>query len=78
MLGTNGLGFATARMLAAHGAHVVILDLAAANPARAAAELGAGHLGLVADITQRGECEAAAAAALAGLGRAEEARTAAP
>lgn len=67
--GINGLGFATARMLAAHGARVVILDLAGANPAAAAAELGGGHLGLVADITQRAECEAAAAAALARFGR---------
>ena len=67
--GINGLGFATARMLAAHGARVVILDLAGANPAAAAAELGSGHLGLVADITQRDDCQAAAAAALAQFGR---------
>ena len=40
--GINGLGFATARMLAAHGAQVVILDLASANPSAAAAELVEG------------------------------------
>jgi NAD(P)-dependent dehydrogenase (short-subunit alcohol dehydrogenase family) len=67
--GTNGLGFATARMLAAHGAQVVILDLAAANPAAAAAELGAGHLGVVADVTSKEQCEAAAAAAVEKYGR---------
>jgi NAD(P)-dependent dehydrogenase (short-subunit alcohol dehydrogenase family) len=67
--GTNGLGFATARMLAAHGARVVILDLAAANPAAAAAELGAEHLGVVADVTNKAQCEAAAAAAVEKYGR---------
>jgi NAD(P)-dependent dehydrogenase (short-subunit alcohol dehydrogenase family) len=67
--GINGLGFATARMLAAHGAKVVILDLAGASPAAAAAELGAGHLGVVADVTNKEQCEAAAAAALERYGR---------
>ena len=59
--GPNGLGFATARQMAAHGARVVILDLARAEPAAAAARLGAGHLGLVADVTDKAACEAAAA-----------------
>ncbi|MBB3221069.1 SDR family NAD(P)-dependent oxidoreductase [Pseudoduganella umbonata] len=67
--GVNGLGFATARMLAAHGAKVVILDLAGANPAGAAAELGSQHLGLVADVTNKEQCEAAAQAALERFGR---------
>eukprot|EP01041_Mallomonas_annulata_P029318 gene29318-51290_t len=43
--GINGLGFATARQMAAQGARVVILDLARAEPAAAAARLGAGHIG---------------------------------
>lgn len=67
--GVNGLGFATARMLAAHGARVVILDLACANPAAAAAELGPQHLGLIADVTNKEQCEAAARAALERYGR---------
>jgi NAD(P)-dependent dehydrogenase (short-subunit alcohol dehydrogenase family) len=67
--GVNGLGFATARMLAAHGARVVILDLACANPAGAAAELGPQHLGLIADVTNKEQCEAAARAALERYGR---------
>lgn len=67
--GFNGLGFATARMLAAHGASVVILDLESANPARAAAELGAGHTGLVANVTSKEQCDAAAAAVLERYGR---------
>ncbi|MGW9062560.1 SDR family NAD(P)-dependent oxidoreductase [Achromobacter animicus] len=57
--GINGLGFATARQMAAHGARVVILDLERAEPARAAARLGDGHLGLVADVTDKTACIAA-------------------
>ena len=38
--GINGLGYATARLMAAQGASVVILDLARAEPAAAAARLG--------------------------------------
>ncbi|WP_026354651.1 SDR family NAD(P)-dependent oxidoreductase [Massilia niastensis] len=67
--GFNGLGFATARMLAAQGARVVILDLASSNPAAAAAELGPQHLGLVADVTNQEQCEAAARATLERYGR---------
>ncbi|WP_343729920.1 SDR family NAD(P)-dependent oxidoreductase [Duganella sp.] len=60
--GINGLGYATARMMAAHGATVVILDLAPANPAAAA--LGPQHLGLAMDVTNKAQCEAAARATL--------------
>ncbi|CAG9166013.1 SDR family NAD(P)-dependent oxidoreductase [Cupriavidus respiraculi] len=67
--GPNGLGFATARLMAAHGATVVVLDLAQAEPAAAAARIGAGHLGLVADVTDRASCDAAIEAVLGKLGR---------
>jgi NAD(P)-dependent dehydrogenase (short-subunit alcohol dehydrogenase family) len=67
--GLNGLGYATARMMAAQGARVVILDLARAEPAGAAAQLGSGHLGVVADVTDKASCEAAAAQVLKALGR---------
>lgn len=67
--GLNGLGYATARQMAAHGAKVAILDLARAEPAGAAARLGDGHLGLVADVTEKASCEAAAAEVLKVLGR---------
>jgi len=67
--GLNGLGFATARMLAAHGATVAILDLESANPAGAAAELGPGHIGLVANVTSKAQCDAAAEAVLKRYGR---------
>lgn len=67
--GINGLGFATARQMAAQGARVVIMDLARAEPDAAAARLGAGHLGLVADVTDKAACEAAAAKVLEAFGR---------
>ena len=67
--GLNGLGFATARQMAAQGAKVAILDLERANPAAAAAQLGAGHIGLVADVTDKASCDAAAAAVLKAFGR---------
>ncbi len=67
--GPNGLGFATARMMAAQGATVVILDLAQADPAGAAARLGARHMGLVADVTDKASCQAAVDQVVAKLGR---------
>jgi len=67
--GPNGLGYATATMMAAQGAKIVIVDLARAEPQTAAARLGAGHLGLVADVTDKASCEAAAAAVVQAYGR---------
>jgi len=67
--GLKGLGFATARQMAQQGAKVAILDLERAQPAAAAAQLGEGHLGLVADVTDKASCEAAAAAVLQAFGR---------
>jgi NAD(P)-dependent dehydrogenase (short-subunit alcohol dehydrogenase family) len=67
--GLNGLGFATAKMLAAQGARVVILDLERADPAGAAARIGPQHVGIVADVTDKGSCERAAKAALERCGR---------
>jgi NAD(P)-dependent dehydrogenase (short-subunit alcohol dehydrogenase family) len=67
--GLNGLGFASAKMMADQGATVVILDLAVANPQEAAARLGPQHLGLVANVTDKASCEAATAAIQAKYGR---------
>ena len=67
--GLNGLGFATARMMAAHGARVVLLDLECADPVGAAAQLGPQHLGVVADVTDKASCERAAAQVLETCGR---------
>jgi len=67
--GANGLGFATARHMAAQGARVAVLDLAAAHPQEAAQRLGSGHLGLVANVTDKAACAAAVAAVVQQWGR---------
>ena len=67
--GVNGLGFATARMMAAQGARVAILDLERANPASVAATLGDKHMGVVADVTEKASCEAAVKAVLTKMGQ---------
>ena len=68
----RGLGLATARLFAEHGARVLLLDLDEAAAQVAAASLaGAGHLGGRCDVTDKKQCEAAVARALA-----EGARTA--
>jgi len=67
--GQNGLGFATARLMAAHGARVAVLDLERADPGAAAGQLGKGHLGIVADVTDKASCDAAAKAVVQALGR---------
>jgi NAD(P)-dependent dehydrogenase (short-subunit alcohol dehydrogenase family) len=65
----RGLGKATARLFADHGAKVVILDLDADQAAAAAADLGEDHLGLACNVTDKAACDAAAAAVLARFGR---------
>jgi NAD(P)-dependent dehydrogenase (short-subunit alcohol dehydrogenase family) len=67
--GINGIGFATARLFAEHGAQVVIMDLASANPVAAAAKIGADHLGVVGDVLKKEEIAQAVAAAVARFGR---------
>jgi NAD(P)-dependent dehydrogenase (short-subunit alcohol dehydrogenase family) len=67
--GLNGLGFATARLMASHGARVVIMDLEASNPAAAAAQLGEQHLGVVASVTDKAQVERAVAQVLERFGR---------
>jgi NAD(P)-dependent dehydrogenase (short-subunit alcohol dehydrogenase family) len=67
--GVNGLGYATARLMAEHGARMAILDLARAEPAAAAAAIGRDHLGLVADVTDKASGDAAVATVLKTFGR---------
>jgi NAD(P)-dependent dehydrogenase (short-subunit alcohol dehydrogenase family) len=66
--GPRGIGFATAKLFAAQGARVAILDLDAPSAARAAGELGEGHIGLGCDVTDRGDCDRAVGQVLAAFG----------
>lgn len=65
----RGLGKATARLFADHGATVAILDLDAEQAQAAAADLGAAHVGLACNVTDKASCQAAADALLARWGR---------
>jgi NAD(P)-dependent dehydrogenase (short-subunit alcohol dehydrogenase family) len=67
--GVNGIGFATAKAMAAQGAKIVIMDLATASPIEAAAALGTEHLGIVGNVLKKAEVQAAVAATLARFGR---------
>jgi NAD(P)-dependent dehydrogenase (short-subunit alcohol dehydrogenase family) len=67
--GARGIGFATARALAARGASVVIVDLDADATERAASETGASAaLAFAADVTDRGAMQRAVAAAVERFG----------
>src|SRR3546814_6330317 len=47
----RGIGKATAKVFEEHGARVVILDLDENEAAKAAADIGSGHIGLRCDVT---------------------------
>jgi NAD(P)-dependent dehydrogenase (short-subunit alcohol dehydrogenase family) len=65
----DGIGRATARLFAAQGARVAILDIAATDPAAAAAEIGAEHLGFVCDVRDQTACKAVVAQIAERFGR---------
>ena len=66
----RGLGKATARLFAEHGATVVITDLDADQAKAAAADLpGAGHMGMAGNVVVKDDCEAAAKVVLEAFGR---------
>ncbi|GAA0600268.1 glucose 1-dehydrogenase [Craurococcus roseus] len=64
----RGIGLATARLFAKHGAKVGILDLDEAGAQRAAKELGDGHIGLHCDVADLESCKRAAQSAIEAFG----------
>ena len=65
----GGIGRATARLFAAQGARVAVLDLPGADPETAAADLGAGHYGLACDVRDAEACRAAVSRTAEAFGR---------
>ncbi|NMF89550.1 SDR family NAD(P)-dependent oxidoreductase [Aromatoleum petrolei] len=65
----RGIGLATARMFARHGAKVVVLDLDEKAAAEAAASIGPGHRGYACNVADRDACQKAADRAVADFGR---------
>jgi NAD(P)-dependent dehydrogenase (short-subunit alcohol dehydrogenase family) len=65
----RGIGLATARLFAAHGARVAILDLDEAAAGEAAASLGSAHVGVACNVADRAACERAAREAIGALGQ---------
>ncbi len=64
----RGIGLATARLFAKHGARVAILDLDEAGARNAARELGEGHVGLHCDVADLESCKHAAQGAIEAFG----------
>ena len=65
----RGIGLATARLFARHGARVAIVDIDGAAAEAAAAGLGPEHRGFACDVTDRQSCEAAARSVIAAFGQ---------
>jgi NAD(P)-dependent dehydrogenase (short-subunit alcohol dehydrogenase family) len=64
----RGIGFATARLFAQHGARVAIVDLDEAGAQRAAKELGDAHIGIACNVAERQSCQGAARQVIATFG----------
>ena len=68
--GTGGIGLAAAKLFAAEGAQVVLVDLDQAALDRAVADIGAERaMGVAADVTDPAQVEAYVQATIAGHGR---------
>lgn len=65
----RGIGRATAKLFAQHGARIAILDLDAAGARDAAAELGPGHIGIGCDVANLASCRQAAEQAIGAFGK---------
>ncbi|KQX87092.1 SDR family NAD(P)-dependent oxidoreductase [Variovorax sp. Root473] len=65
----RGIGLATARLFALHGARVALLDLDEDEAQAAARSIGPAHLGIGCDVRDAGACASAVARALQWAGR---------
>jgi NAD(P)-dependent dehydrogenase (short-subunit alcohol dehydrogenase family) len=65
----RGIGLATARLFAEHGARVAIVDLSEDAAQSAAQGLGADHRGFACDVTDRDSCVRAVERALEAFGQ---------
>jgi NAD(P)-dependent dehydrogenase (short-subunit alcohol dehydrogenase family) len=65
----RGIGLATARLFAQHGARIAILDLNEVEAEQAAETLGPQHRGFACDVTDRDGCKRAAQRALETFGK---------
>jgi NAD(P)-dependent dehydrogenase (short-subunit alcohol dehydrogenase family) len=65
----RGIGRATAKLFAEHGARVAILDLDETGAKEAAAELGAGHIGIGCDVVDAGACHRATGRVIDAFGK---------
>ena len=73
--GSQGIGYATAKLFAARGDQVVILDLV--NSGAAAEAIGCGTIGITCDVTVETQVEQAVGSAVAAFGRIDSLITAA-
>ena len=65
----RGIGLATAKTFAAHGARVAILDLDLNAAHEAASSLGEGHIGLRCDVNDPDACKSAVASVVESFGQ---------
>lgn len=67
----RGIGLATAKLFAEHGASVAVLDIDEGGARRAATELGPQHRGFGCDVSDLASCQRAARQVLEAFGKAD-------